>query len=265
VQMDRAAEKLDDLIGKVEECEEEMARMREEHQQEVDEVVHKYETMLKAKVEELRTMTQRVDQLLARVLQLEGELEIANKSSASASAGSEGVAVKDDDVRRLERELDASLAQITKLERSKTELIDNYEKLLRDDNEDNDDDDSGSDNEEESSEGEEESSPTPKKDTRRKTRRQILQSEVALPPSKAKAKRPTRSSNRQPFGSVSANIKRSDSSLSDNSFGPSQWLFPKKKNKKDPATGTFLRPRGRAPIGVDDWDESKGAWRLTAT
>jgi hypothetical protein len=33
----------------------------------------------------------------------------------------------------------------------------------------------------------------------------------------------------------------------------------------DPETGTLLRPRGRAPIGVVDWDESKGAWRLTAT
>jgi hypothetical protein len=200
-------------------------------------------------------MTQRVDQLQARTLELEGELECASK--ASASAAPEGVAVKDDNVRRLEQDLDASRAQVTKLERSKKELIDNYEKLLRDEDED---DGSGSDNENESCDGEEEPSPTPKKDTRKMTRRQIQHSEIALPSSKAK--RTTRTSNRRPLGLVSSNIKPSDSSVSDDSFGPSQWLFPKKKVKTDPETGTFLRPRGRAPIGVEDWDESKGAWRL---
>jgi hypothetical protein len=168
--------------------------------------------------------------------------------------------------------LDASRAQVKKLERSKKELIDNYEKLLRDagdDDDDGDDEDDSDGNEEEeeeeSSDVEEAPSPTPKKDTRRLTRRQIQQSEVALPPSKAKAKakQTTRSSTRRPLGSVSSNVKRSESSLSDDSFGPSQWLFPKTKTKKDPETGTFLRPRGRAPIGVDTWDGSKGAWRLS--
>jgi chromosome segregation ATPase len=266
VQMDRAAEKLDDLLCKVEECEEEMARMREEHQQEVDDVVHKYGTTLKAKAEELRAMTERGEQMQAQVQQLQGELERTNKKNA----GSEGVVVSDDRVRSLERELDASRAQVKKLERSKKELIDNYEKLLRDagdDDDDGDDEDDSDGNEEEeeeeSSDVEEAPSPTPKKDTRRLTRRQIQQSEVALPPSKAKAKQTTRSSTRRPLGSVSSNVKRSESSLSDDSFGPSQWLFPKTKTKKDPETGTFLRPRGRAPIGVDTWDGSKGAWRLS--
>jgi hypothetical protein len=44
----------------VAECEEEMARMCEGYQQIFDEMMRKYETVLKAKFEELRTMSQHV-------------------------------------------------------------------------------------------------------------------------------------------------------------------------------------------------------------
>jgi hypothetical protein len=170
---------------------EETETMREQNQDIIDRVRRRMQEM------------QAELQLLARILQPDWELEAANKNSVSA--GLDGVTIQDDYVPGLEPKLDASRAQVTKLERSKNEPIDNYEKHLRD--EDDDNDDSGSDNDKEGSEGEKEASPKPKKDTRQRTRRQIQPSEVALPPSraKAKAKRPTRASNRRPAGSVSSN------------------------------------------------------------
>ena len=69
---------------------------------------------------------------------------------------------------------------------------------------------------------------------------------------------------RKPFADLSNTVPRGSlESESDESFGPNSWLFPKKKPRKDPSTGTFLKPRGRRPKGVDDWDENVGAWRLS--
>jgi len=43
----------------------------------------------------------------------------------------------------------------------------------------------------------------------------------------------------------------------------SKILYPKKKAKLDPETGTFLRPRGRAPSGGFDWNETQGVWSVS--
>jgi hypothetical protein len=93
-QMDKAGSQIQDLLDKVEECEEEMVRLRQEH---ADEVV-----TLKARIQELETKkTVRFDdQSLERTAQLK-------------------------------KDLAASQKQVKSLEKSKSELIENYEKLLQ--------------------------------------------------------------------------------------------------------------------------------------
>lgn len=49
-----------------------------------------------------------------------------------------------------------------------------------------------------------------------------------------------------------------DLDSSDSSFGPKKWLRPKKPVELCEPTGSFLRPRGRAPSGRE-WDETVGA------
>jgi len=271
VQMDRAAAKVDDLLCKVEECEEEMQRMRQEHQVEMDDVVRNYTDCLRQEATKFEAATIRGDSSEARVQELAlalqkctTELQAAQETHNVVSM--EGAAVlssgENDDKRvsQLEAELADSHAQITKLKRSKKELIASYEKLLRDDDDSGDEEEEEPEDEEDNSESEDEN--PRKQDSRRLTRRQIQHQEVALPPTN-KPKRSTRTSMRRPLGTVSSNVQRSSSSLSDDSFGPSQWLFPKKTTKKDSETGAFVRPRGRAPVGAEAWDGSKGAWRLS--
>jgi hypothetical protein len=93
-QMDKAGSQIQDLLDKVEECEEEMVRLRQEH---ADEVV-----TLKARIQELETKknVRFDDQSLERVAQLK-------------------------------KDLAASQKQVESLEKSKSELIENYEKLLQ--------------------------------------------------------------------------------------------------------------------------------------
>jgi hypothetical protein len=113
-QMDKADSQIQDLLDKVEECEEEMVRLRQEHS---DEVV-----TLKARIQEPETRkTVRFDdQSLEQLAQLK-------------------------------KDLAASQKQVKSLEKSKSELIENYEKLLQEEG------DEDSEGEEDDAEEEEDS------------------------------------------------------------------------------------------------------------
>lgn len=120
-QMDKAGRQIQDLLDKVEECEEEMERLRQEHADEVD--------ALKARVSELETKkTVRFDdQSLEKIAELKIDLATSKK-------------------------------KIESLEKSKVELIENYEQLLQgDDEEDSDGED---DAEEEADSDDEKKAPT---------------------------------------------------------------------------------------------------------
>lgn len=41
------------------------------------------------------------------------------------------------------------------------------------------------------------------------------------------------------------------------------WMKPNATLKQDPATGLFLRPKGRKPKDAEYWDNNRGAWRLS--
>jgi hypothetical protein len=59
------------------------------------------------------------------------------------------------------------------------------------------------------------------------------------------------------------NAEPASADSSNESFVPTKWLKPRRPLVQDPATGTFLRPRGRGPSGGEVWDENRGAWRLS--
>ena len=68
---------------------------------------------------------------------------------------------------------------------------------------------------------------------------------------------------RIPLRSLSSNQKNSPTSSNGSSCGSAELVFPRKAPKKDPSTGTYQRPRGRPPSGVEAWDENRGAWRVS--
>jgi hypothetical protein len=64
--------------------------------------------------------------------------------------------------------------------------------------------------------------------------------------------------------SSSSNTRKPLSSLSNKSASSDmvRWMVPKKAQLKvNPATGGYLRPRGRMPKDAIDWDETRGMWR----
>ena len=145
--------------------------------------------------------------------------------------------------------------------------MENYEQLIRE-----------QDEEETEDERREESSPTPvrhgrheqnetsgaRRMVRSRTSKVAVQSMETENVPKSSGKKPSRKlrSKRAPLSPIAMNKNSSDSDDSEDSFGPDQWLRPKKPVEICETTGSFLRPRGRAPSGRE-WDEKVGAWRLS--
>lgn len=245
--LDKVEQHIEELVDKVDECEEEMVRMREEHVEEVAKLHEHHEKAMDAKEKEIASLK-------------EG-YEISRRSLQGK-------------VDTMTKQLSTSRSEYEQLRKSKEEMMESYERIIREEEEEH-----SSDEEEESEddEEEEENDKTPKVErhggTQRFSRKRV--SKVAcepppenLPQSSAKKsggnRRMTRSS-RVPFASVlnkplfDAN-PASDSSDDEDSFGVEKWLKPNKPVQKD-ASGEFLRPRGRAPSGRE-WDARVGAWRL---
>ena len=232
--LDRALQKNSELEEQITECEEEMSRMAETH------------------AFEQRT--------------------IANE-----------VAEKDCEIERLRSLFEESEAETRQLKQSKEELIRNYEKLLAD----------GGDEDEDASPG---SKAIPKTSTLfstepRQRRRLGLKTSATTPSTNRVADKLSKTQpkpwrmveskgenisnegasmsenlkesnianheekpkSRQPLGTRSVNVQPSDEN---------KFMYPTKPAKKDPSTGSFLRPRGRAPSGVAEWNETVGAWSL---
>jgi hypothetical protein len=203
-QMDKAENHIEELMDKVDECEEEMVRMRQDHSGE------------KARMQEEHT-----EEIARLKRQLE---ELKNKPSAFASNSS---SKRSSD---LEQELEASRTQVQRLEKSKIELIENYEKLLKEADED---------------EEEEED-----------TENQVPLWKQRIMRSKNQPEKTKVTESRKALGIISTNSPVKPSGKGE------QWTFPKKPSSQD-AAGDYKRPFGRAPYGRE-WDASVGAWKLNA-
>ena len=252
-QMDKAQEMMEDLMEKVEECEEEMKRMREEHNEELARVKDQYEglvttlstelqhlkrehlitvtAMEKAKDDEERDWNERIQELeaeLDRMQQDKLEEEDARKEQYQA--------------------LQEELEQTRLLKLAEEIVMKEQPKKLKDQLEQGQqgkvicheltiqEDKLWSEN------------VSPKQ-----------QSVVTVPISQMEKPNSQGSENtisnivvekRPPFGDLG------------NSCQDSALFFPKKPAALDESAGIYKRPSGRAPTGRD-WDERKGAWRLS--
>jgi hypothetical protein len=241
-QMDKVDSLIDELMDKVDECEDEMKRMRESHAAEIASLEEKYGKALSDKDKEL------------------SELDSSHKQAAAQLEAT----IKD-----LQSKLGTSQESYAKLEKSKKEMMENYEQLIREQDEEETEDEDDSDGEE--------SSPTPvrrgrqqqqetggtKQMVRSRTSKVAVQSMETEYLPKLSGKKTSRElhSKRTPLSPIPINKNSSD--LDDRDcFGPDQWLRPKKPVEICELTGSFLRPRGRAPSGRE-WDEKVGAWRLS--
>ena len=193
VQMDNTDKQIEELMDKVEECEEEMVRMRQEHEEQVKK--------LKSELDVAITMNQ-------------GHF-VSNASDSKK-------------VTELEKELAATRSHMERLEKSKIEIVETYEKLLREAADDEEE-------EEEDEESPEEQVPFWK--------HRILRSKASAAEANSLARRP--------LGTISGNIMDT---------AKEKWIFPKKPSSKN-ELWVYRRPAGRAPHGRA-WDASVGAWKL---
>ena len=195
------------------------------------------------------------------------------------SSHKEAIAKLEATMEELKVQLKSSREDYVKLEKSKKEMMESYERLIREEDEEESSED------EEESEGEE-ADPTPVRHGREqketagarplpssRTSKVAVQSLGMENVPKSSGKKPSRSrqlrSKRMPFAPVPINENpasedsgETESYSSGDSFGPDQWLRPRKPVERDESTGSYLRPRGRAPSGRE-WDEKVGAWRLS--
>jgi hypothetical protein len=201
--MDKAEKFVEELMDKVDECEEEMVRMRQEYDAEV-----------------------------AR-LQLQMEESKASPDPLPENAASKKIV-------QLEKELAASRHQVERLEKSKIELVENYEQLLKE--------------AEESEDEEEAENAIPLWKQKFLRSKKIASSQAA---------KDNNIESRPPLGTISGNIEDSAAEKDwDRSAKREKWIFPKKTSSQD-ELGTYKRPSGRAPHGRE-WDASVGAWQLNA-
>lgn len=254
--------KINELVEKVEECEEEMSRMNRVHRSELKELEDDHEAALASKDEEIAKLKKQL--------------------------GEKSIEASSDEVAELKKQLAASQNEVEQLKRSKDELVENYEKLLAPDDEEGEEgeEDDNEDNDDDSDETNPtpvrkivpvKTAPIPGQSTTRNdsivpsltpTRIEV-QNQVKIQSSQhRKADRSSHSekskSARKPLVRLNSNqINEADAFDSDSSYGPDQWLKPKRPVNKDPKTGLFARPKGRAPSAAESWDAKKGAWRLS--
>jgi hypothetical protein len=218
-QRDDAERHLEELMDKVDECEGEIQRLRQQHEQEL--------TQLK-----------------------EGHSKEVARLQQAQMAKQNSLVADTKRVESLEAELKASRNQVDRLKKSKLELVENYERLLEEQNnskkdlseDEEDENDSNEDDDDEEEEQDEENQ------------------EVPLWKQKM-----TRSKVRKVLGTISGNTATSSTSkdnvLEKGKGGDhEQWVFPKISSSQM-GDGLYRRPMGRAPSGRD-WDASVGAWKL---
>jgi hypothetical protein len=261
---EKTASKLNELVEKVEECEQEMARMVRIHRSEIKELEEDHQTELLAKEKEIADLKEK----------------LAKKDSCENTNQKDSIRVVE-----LERELASSQAEILKLQQSKEELVKNYEQLLAAD----EDEDGEDESEDEGDDDETKDHLTPKTSHTSVARRnqfdeQKISNEKApvdsctLKDDHSAAEHDVAStkndialaaevpfkSTRMPLANLNQNkVENDEKSDSDSTFSPSKWLAPRRPAAKDPQTGLFARPPGRAPAAADGWDAKKGAWRLS--
>lgn len=275
-----------ELFDTIEECEDEMERMREQHVADLARTSQKFESIIYDKNREMRRQDDLVHQLQARLQQLE------ESKTSVADAASERTVALEMQVKQLRCEIEKILSGksaelyekqvcIDKLSKEvnqlQKELVDvsmqaeSRKSLMQGEIEKLKSDLESSRAEVQALKDSKEASHThdihhfrsnednePKPVERLNARYQIKHQEVVVNIPMKNRVFGSDMTNKPPTAESTA----SDSSSND-SFGPSRWLKPRRRLVKDPTTGVFLRPRGRAPHEAEAWDEHRGAWRLS--
>jgi Kinesin motor domain len=238
---DQANDNVRELLDTINECEDEMERMREQHVADLARTTAKYEGIIQDKHRELRQQDELVRQLQARVHQLESEYDTTKVASTEQKAPLER------QLKQLQLEIEETVNHCaTELQTKQIRINDlcmevkqlQQELAQRSVQEDS------------------QAAALLNQAKRRHTRHQIKHQEVVVDlPQKNRV-----------LGYVTNNTMNAEpasADLSNESFVPTKWLKPRRQLVQDPTTGTFLRPRGRAPSGAEVWDENRGAWRIS--
>lgn len=241
-QMDKAQEIMDGLVEKVEECEEEMKRMREEHVEALANQTEEHESVVttltselehlkrehliamtaltKAKDDEEEAWKERIEEMQEdgnkmedawkeRLQELELELERVKDDKAQQE-------------RMWKERVRAVESELRRVEQDKSDLVERYERIIRED---------------------------------------CDEEENLLPPIEVVGSSKTH----KPRGRISK-VAGDGIVVSRLPFGElannTEVLLLPKKPAALMENGVYKRPSGRAPAGRD-WDERKGAWRLS--
>mmetsp|Transcript_10263 Transcript_10263/g.28283 ORF Transcript_10263/g.28283 Transcript_10263/m.28283 type:complete len:827 (-) Transcript_10263:189-2669(-) len=260
----------------------EMGAIRERYEDTISELKSKVaiSKAVSEKKEKLDRAERKISELLEKIEECEDEMVRMSETHAVSQKAAQNK------IRELQTELAEYKSQCSKLESSKVELIRNYEQLLGD----------GADSEHSAVEDEDQESrpifcvervrcatePRPRRRLAINGDKALKPMETATPAkiqsversafsqpklrlgsesNQGEAKLSAIKAPRQPLGFLPVNAKHHNI---ENSNESSELLFPKKKAKRDPETGTYVRPRGRAPTGTVNWDEVKGAWTTAA-
>jgi len=297
--LEQAQSKIDELVEKVEECEEEMSRMSRIHRAELKEMKEDFEVALSAKDEEIKQLKEQLAQTILQANEeplSRGTIEVAELKKQLAASRAEVEQVKRSKEEMVkgyeqllapdEEEDESEAEEEEEEEKSPTPLkktnIDG--KTLNPNNLGTADDieapvlsyptPNTTERNEKMSHAptakqqpvEFESISTHSLDAQRdeatttsiSTPQKINEKENHAPPSSKK-----QTSDRKALSTLNKNLPENDDMSDSDSFGPEKWLAPKRPAVKDPKTGLFARPPGRAPSVADRWDSKRGAWRLS--
>ena len=274
------SEHMTELLDTIAECEDEMDRMREQYVADLALHKNKYERIMADKDFELEAKEERVRQLEQQIVELKMQMNEDFDNNNSNLALKQQVKDLQQEIKQLSKDMGEELRGKQEYIEQLEEQVESLKRQLVECSEQAESDKTVLERqigklktELEASRSEIERSKRSKTNfIAQKFQRSRSASDIEnqFPKSRSGRYQATHEevvdiSSRRVFGSVVNNKSESLSDTSDSncSFGPSQWLKPRQKVKLDPTTGKFLRPRGRAPAGAEAWDESKGAWRLS--
>jgi uncharacterized phage infection (PIP) family protein YhgE len=234
-QMDKASTMLDELLDKVEEAEDEMVRMREEHSKQLEAMkqehldrIQSLEAQLKSKIDEFESLKESHAQ------------EVQSHENETAA---------------LKEQVMALRQEVGQIRRSKEELVERYERIIREDADPAmEEEDEGVVVHVHDARGEAVTEATKPRRAGPRSRTSKVACDAENLPStthKQKTTTITTATTRMPFGNL-VNSNDDDDDI--------ELLYPPKLADLDETTGEYKKPRGRPPQGRE-WDGTRGAWR----
>ena len=253
-----------DMLEVVQDCEEEMNRLRETHHVEFDQLKMEYETKLEtvkneaaAEIARLgQELAHRGDELKAQQEDIEALEELLDRVNEEKASTRDELGRKEAQLLDMERQLESLSHELAE---SRSQVME-FQAISAEEQHDLKDTPNMSPGKENAGRAQSNTVRESNVSCGDVVTKISLDEDDQIENAGRAQSNVVRESNESSFGDA---VKKNTVDEGDQIELLATFKPPARKVRCDPLTGKYLRPRGRAPSGALNWDEDRGAWRMS--